>query len=103
VSEKEVSHLFLLDFVEVVDHHSHEQIEDELRSNDHEGDEEEDGVFAMVALRLLARSFGVDALVHHLHPAFGSHHFEEADYRLYYIVKVGAHVHPLAASVCTVV
>jgi len=59
--EEEVAQLLFLDLIEIVDDYANEEVQNELRANDHESDEENDHILSVVAFRLLARCFGVDS------------------------------------------
>ena len=97
--EEDIAELLLLDFVEVVDDDADEEVEDELRADDHVADEEERGVDLVVLLGLLVHTHRVHARPHHRQPALSRHHLEQSHHGRQDVVKVRSCVFPASAQV----
>lgn len=95
LGDKHVSELLsFFDGVEVVDDDTYEEIDDELTSNNHEGNEVENERPVVVLFRLIAEASVVNTILHDVDPAFGSHHLEQSAHCLDCVIERRRLVHP---------
>ena len=76
--DEAITHLvFLLDLVEVVYDDTDEQVDDKLRTDDHERYEVECRNRLIIFLWLFVYPDSINAVIHDIHPALRSHHLEQ--------------------------
>jgi hypothetical protein len=80
--------LFLLNCIEVVNDHTHEEINNKLATHDHEGDKVNQEPDVCILLRDLIHSVAIYSIVHYIHPALGRCHLKQSEHRINSIVEI---------------
>jgi len=95
---KHITQFFsLLNCVEVVNDHTNKQVNDELASNNHEGNEEDDDGDISILLWLKANTTAINTAIHNLNPSFTSCHLEKRVHSIKDIVEVIVFINPFAS------
>jgi len=99
LSYKHVSQLLLFfDQVEIIYNNSYKEIDDKLRANNHESQEEYYCGKVSVFLWLISDPIAVDSIVHDIDPSFSGHHLEQVEHSVDDVIKVGILVLPNSPS-----
>lgn len=83
--------------IEVIDHYTYKQIENEHVPYNDEYDEVNYPLYVCLPQRLHINALHIDATVHYLHPSFGGAHLEQSKQTFTDIVEIRASIGPLAA------